>query len=230
MAKNFDFVVDGRTAKYRVMYRPFRAGYNIVRYFGTEDAALEFVEFISKASPDVYMSQKSGIKWIAVDPEALMEAKDEEIVAGMQDVVAEAQVEIDGMVADLKAIADYSGALETKIDQLAAAKILEKIGAVCGKCLEDCGTISGCTMVADDGYYPNLEDLYKWGGSEEPEEIAEDIRYEIEFGEKPLGLDREEYQWMLEDGAYAGLFSYPAYIQEDLKDFATAQASVATLA
>ena len=153
----------------------------------------------------------------------LMEAKEEEIVAGMQDVVAEAQVEIDGMVADLKAIADYSGALETKIDQLAAAKILEKIGAVCEKCLEDCGEISGCGMCPDDGFYPNLEELYNWGGSEEPEEIAEDIRYEIEFGEKPLGLDREEYQWMLAE-------TYPAYIWEDLKDFAMAQASVATLA
>lgn len=127
----------------------------------------------------------TGLKMVGVDYSALSskydrgyqdrisEALDEAVADAMDEAVADSQPEIDDII--LSANDSYeTGYLG------AALRSLEDINDSCLAVLEDCGKISGCYMVPDDGFFPDLSELYCCRGCSMPSDYADALSNEIE--------------------------------------------------
>ena len=90
----------------------------------------------------------------------------------MSDIVGEYQYMIDGLIDQLKGIAQDFSQIRNADDAESALDIVREIDSLCDECLSECGKVSGCEMCPDDGYYPDLTTLGYWQ-SENPSEIRE---------------------------------------------------------
>ena len=105
-----------------------------------------------------------ALKWLndimdkhdaALDAEKAREAEDalDEANDKMTDVVANYQPECDVLIA-------AANESHRKGYTYFNKEYLERIKALCDHVLEVCSVISQCNMVPDDGYYPDLSELY----------------------------------------------------------------------
>lgn len=150
--------------------------------------------------------------------ERQMEEEQERIADAMWDVVAAAQESVDAIVTDFGIIAE-----KTKLDIFAKKQCLVRIKDICEQCLVDCGKISGCEMVWDDGFHPSLEGLKNLA----VENISDlegfintlDSMLEMEY---PLdfGMSEEDMQYLQGDGCYC-FDGYPWYLWQDMREFAS---------
>lgn len=93
--------------------------------------------------------------------EKMEECLDEWKTYLMQRVVDEYQNNIDSSIEGLKTCVDsFTGISADSILQVAL--FINGISDLCEECLEECGKISGCTMGAEDGFFPDLSALYDW--------------------------------------------------------------------
>lgn len=130
----------------------------------------------------------------------------------MQEIVAEAQDTIDHLVMDLTSVAPSFNHLQvggSKIDFVAAQKIINKITEICNQCLIDCGKVCGCYMVADDGFFPCMDELKKWCCGFDWMDMDDTLADHLMMLDYPLGLEDED-----------DIYRYPHYLWDELRDYA----------
>lgn len=165
-----------------------------------------------------YLEMAEDMRHESIDANrAIEDAYEEAVVVPMQELVAGAQESVDAIVTDFGIIAK-----KTKLDIFAKKQCLVRIKDICEQCLVDCGKISGCEMVWDDGFHPSLEGLKNLAveNISDLENLIDTLDYDIAETDAPLGLDEEDMEFINNGGCYC-FDTYPWYLWQDMREFAS---------
>ena len=160
--------------------------------------------------------------------------QEENRIERMNEVIAEAQESINTIMTDLEASVSSFDNIETKVDAFVAKMALKRVMEICEQCIKDCGEITECEMVWDDGYHVDLSEVAKWYGtyniywdftSADLEDLMEALgNMTCIDSDMPLGIDKETLDFELggyeDETSFLGLVAdYPSYIWDELRDF-----------